>query len=95
VTGGTGRFSGATGLFTLSGQVNFNTLSFCPPFSRDDLNAVEIARRICVSQLAFVWLRRPDREATCLGSAGESEHDQRSGPDEARDGVNDKVFFGV
>jgi hypothetical protein len=28
VTGGTGRITGATGMFTLRGQVNFNTLSF-------------------------------------------------------------------
>ena len=32
VTGGTGRFAGATGLFTLGGQVNFNTLSFILPW---------------------------------------------------------------
>jgi hypothetical protein len=32
VTGGTGRFTGATGMFTLTGQVNFNTLSFVLPW---------------------------------------------------------------
>ena len=32
VTGGTGRFTGATGMFTLGGQVNFNTLSFVLPW---------------------------------------------------------------
>ncbi|HWN94657.1 MAG TPA: hypothetical protein VNT99_06480 [Methylomirabilota bacterium] len=32
VTSGTGRFTNATGTFTLSGQVNFNTLSFVLPF---------------------------------------------------------------
>ena len=32
VTGGTGRFAGATGMFTLSGEVNFVTLSFVLPF---------------------------------------------------------------
>jgi len=32
VTGGTGRFAGATGMFTLSGQVNFITSSFVLPF---------------------------------------------------------------
>jgi hypothetical protein len=32
VTGGTGRFAGATGMFTLSGEVNFTTLSFVLPF---------------------------------------------------------------
>ena len=32
VTGGTGRFTGATGMFTLHGQVNFNTLSFVLPW---------------------------------------------------------------
>jgi hypothetical protein len=32
VTSGTGRFAGATGIFTLHGQVNFNTLSFLLPW---------------------------------------------------------------
>jgi hypothetical protein len=32
VTGGTGRFAAATGTFTLSGQVNFTTLSFVLPW---------------------------------------------------------------
>ena len=32
VTGGTGRFTGATGLFTLTGQVNFITSSFVLPW---------------------------------------------------------------
>ena len=32
VTNGTGRFAGATGMFTLSGQVNFITLSFVLPW---------------------------------------------------------------
>lgn len=32
ITGGTGRFDGATGMFTLRGQVNFNTLSFVLPW---------------------------------------------------------------
>ena len=32
VTGGTGRFAGATGMFTLIGEVNFVTLSFVLPF---------------------------------------------------------------
>ena len=32
VTDGTGRFAGATGMFTLSGQVNFITLSFVLPW---------------------------------------------------------------
>ena len=32
ITGGTGRFAGATGTFHLRGQVNFNTLSFVLPF---------------------------------------------------------------
>jgi len=32
VTGGSGRFTGATGMFTLHGQVNFNTLSFVLPW---------------------------------------------------------------
>jgi hypothetical protein len=32
ITGGTGRFNGASGTFTLTGQVNFATLSFVLPF---------------------------------------------------------------
>ena len=32
VTGGTGRFNGATGMWTSHGQVNFVTLSFVLPF---------------------------------------------------------------
>lgn len=32
ITGGTGRFVGASGTFTLTGQVNFATLSFVLPF---------------------------------------------------------------
>ena len=33
VTGGTGRFTGATGMFTLGGQVNFITSSFVFPWT--------------------------------------------------------------
>jgi len=32
ITGGTGRFAGATGMFTLGGQVNFITRTFVLPF---------------------------------------------------------------
>jgi hypothetical protein len=32
ITGGTGRFAGATGMFTLTGQVNFVTRTFVLPF---------------------------------------------------------------
>jgi hypothetical protein len=32
ITGGTGRFAGATGRFHLTGQINFNTLTFVLPF---------------------------------------------------------------
>ncbi|MEP6686583.1 MAG: hypothetical protein ABJB22_07395, partial [Verrucomicrobiota bacterium] len=32
ITGGTGRFAGASGMITLHGQINFNTLTFVLPW---------------------------------------------------------------
>lgn len=41
ITGGTGRFVGATGTITLGGQINFNTSSFVLPFE----GRIELARQ--------------------------------------------------
>jgi hypothetical protein len=59
VTGGTGRFTSATGHWESGGQVDFTTEPICHPLARVDLNcrldqAVGMVRLICASQLAFV-----------------------------------------
>jgi len=40
ITGGTGRFTGATGVFTLGGQVNFVTSSFVLPWEEGTMSTV-------------------------------------------------------
>jgi hypothetical protein len=74
VKGGTGRFANATGTFYLGGQIDFTTNppSFVLPWhgtiSSVGLDeALEIARLICASQLAFVELRCAGQCATSLG----------------------------
>jgi hypothetical protein len=45
VSGGTGRFTDAVGLFTLLGQVNFNTLSFVLPWHGTISSVGSVRRR--------------------------------------------------
>jgi len=45
ITGGTGRFVGATGTITLGGQINFNTSSFVLPFE----GRIDLAQRRLVN----------------------------------------------
>ena len=58
ITGGTGRFRHATGMFTLYGQINFVTGTFVLPWSGTISIGPALGQRdsalICASQLAFV-----------------------------------------
>ena len=59
VTGGTGRFTNATGHRGRTNRLHHGAALVCPPLARDHLKcrldeAVDIVRLFCASQLAFV-----------------------------------------